>query len=144
MRRTETSLAESLQQAHAALLDDLRKLEEASRAAPREGPGELRTRLDATHAHLVEHFRFEEQNGYLDAVRKQEPRLERVIEQLAQEHRQLLQALEALIEAARSPRCLGEPFQAEVREWVERVRQHEVRENDLVQDAFNLDLGAED
>jgi hypothetical protein len=144
MRRTETSLAESLRQAQAALLEDLRNLEAASRAAPREGPGELRARLEATRAHLAEHFRLEEQNGYLEAVRKREPRLERTVQQLAEEHRRLLQALEALIDEARWPRCLGEPFQAEVWGWVERVRQHEVRETDLVQDAFNLDLGAED
>jgi hypothetical protein len=31
-----------------------------------------------------------------------------------------------------------------VREWVERVRRHETRETDLVQDAYNLDIGAED
>jgi hypothetical protein len=28
--------------------------------------------------------------------------------------------------------------------WVDCVRRHEARENQLVQDAFNLDIGAED
>jgi len=31
-----------------------------------------------------------------------------------------------------------------VRAWVEKVRKHEASENDLVQDVFNLDVGAED
>jgi len=144
MDNTETSVAEALRRAHAALVVNLRTLEEAALAGPEDGPGNLRARLRATQAHLAEHFRCEEQNGYMDAVRKREPRLERTIQELADEHRQLMQCLETLLQGARSDRCLGEPFREEVRRWVERVHQHEVRETDLVQDAFNLDLGAED
>jgi hypothetical protein len=33
---------------------------------------------------------------------------------------------------------------AKVEEWVRRVRKHERSENILVQDAFNVDLTAED
>ena len=144
MGRAENSVAEALRRAHAALLEDLRKLEEAARPDSGEGPAELRARLGATRAHVTEHFRFEEQNGYMDAVRKREPRLERKIEQLAEEHRELAQSLERLIEHAGAATSLDDPFREEVRGWVERVRQHEVRENDVVQDAFNLDIGAED
>jgi nucleotide-binding universal stress UspA family protein len=145
MPRTEGSVAESLGRAHTALLGDLRRLEEAARRASGEvGPGELRARLRATQAHLTEHFRLEEQNGYMEAVRNRQPHLERTIQQLAGEHRELAQVLEALIEEGRSARCLGKPFRDEVHKWVERVRQHEARENDLVQDAFNLEMGAED
>jgi hypothetical protein len=104
----------------------------------------LRARLDATHRHIMEHFRFEEQNGYMDTVRKREPRLERSIEHLAEEHWQLAQSLNALIEQARSATSCDQAFRDQVRTWVEQVRQHEVRENELVQDAFNLDIGAED
>jgi len=144
MGRTETTVAEALGRAHAALLEDLRKLEEAARPKSREGVAELRDRLNATRAHVTEHFRFEEQNGYMDAVRKREPRLERTIEQFAEEHRQLAQALEALIERAGATMSLDDQFREEVRGWVERVRHHEAHENDVVQDAFNLDIGAED
>ena len=88
--------------------------------------------------------RGEEQNGYMDAMRKREPRLERTIEQLAAEHGQLKQSLDALVREAGAATSLSGTLQNEIREWVERVRQHEIRENDLVQDAFNLDIGAED
>jgi hypothetical protein len=142
--RTENSVAEALSRAHAALLEDLRKLEETDLPGSGEGLAELRARLDATRAHLTEHFRFEEQNGYMDAVREREPRLERTVQQLAEEHRQLAQSLAALIEEARVAASVGAKLREEVREWARRVRQHEMRENELVQDAFNLDIAPED
>jgi hypothetical protein len=144
MGSTGDRITEALRRAHVALLDDLRKLEEAARPASGESLKGLFTRLAATHAHLTRHFRFEEQDGYMDEVRKREPRLERAVEQLAEEHRRLAHALDALTEEAGEAESLGEPLRQKVREWVERVRQHEDRENDLVQDAFNLDIGPED
>jgi len=147
MERTEddlTSVARALRRAHAALLEDLRKVEVAVLPASGEGLVELCARLDATHTHLAEHFRLEEQNGYMDAVRKREPRLERKVQLLAEEHPQLAQSLEALIREAKVATSLGDAIREEVRAWVERVRQHEARENQLVQDAFNLDISAED
>jgi DNA-binding transcriptional ArsR family regulator len=140
----KTSIAEALSRAHAALLEDLRKLEEAASPGSRDGLAEIRARLGATQAHIAEHFRFEEENGYLDALKKREPRLERTIRQLAEEHRQLAQSLAALVGEARAATSLGDKFREKTREWIERVRQHEHHENDLVQNAFNLDIGAED
>jgi hypothetical protein len=142
--RKDNSVAEALGRAHAALLADLCELEAAALPGSAEGLAGLRARLGATHTHITEHFRFEEENGYMDAVRKREPRLERAIQQLAEEHRQLAQSLDALIGESRTATSLDDRFRAEVRGWVERVRHHEGRENDLVQDAFNLDIGAED
>jgi hypothetical protein len=138
------SIAEALGRAHAALAEDLRQLEEAIRPASGDGFVALRARLDATSAHLLRHFEFEEQNGYLDAVRKREPRLERNVEQLGGEHPELAHGLEVLIGKARAVTSLWDSLREDVRGWIERVRQHEARENDLVQDAFNWDIGAED
>jgi predicted nucleic acid-binding Zn-ribbon protein len=144
VERTENSVTEALNQAHVALLADLRELEQAVRSCSGEGLAELRARLGAAHAHITEHFRFEEQNGYMDAVTKREPRLERTIQQLAEEHGQLRQSLDALIGKARAATSLSDTLREEVREWIERVRRHEIRENDHVRDAFNLDIGVED
>ncbi len=144
MGTTENSVAEALGRAHTALLADLRELAQAARPSSGEGLADLRARLVATQTHVTEHFRFEEQNGYMDAVREREPRLERAVRQLAEEHRQLAQSLEVLIGQAGAATSLGDSLREEVQEWVERARRHELRENDLVQDAFNLDIGAED
>jgi hypothetical protein len=137
-------VAEALGRAHAALLDDLRRLEEAGRPASGAGPSELETRLAATQAHITAHFRFEEEDGYMDALLKCQPHLERAIRQLAEEHRELAQTLAALLERARAVRDLDGKVREAVREWIARVHRHETRENQLVQEAFNRDIGSDD
>jgi len=144
MKTTQNSVAEMLGRAHRALLEDLRKLEEATPLADGGRREELYDLLAETRVRVAEHFRLEEQNGYLDAVSKREPRLGRAIAELAPEHGRLLQAADGLVERARARGGADESFGDEVRKWVEAVRRHEGRENDLVQDAFNLDIGAED
>lgn len=144
MRSTNTALAEALRHAHLALGEDLRKLEAALAPASRKGLAELRAWLTATKVHITEHFRFEEENGYMDAVRQREPRLERNIQHIADEHRQLAEALDALIKASRTAASVEDGLCQEVRAWIEHIRQHEARENELIQNAFNLDIGMDD
>ncbi len=144
MARNESSVAEALGQAHAALLEDLRRLENAARSTSPASMAEVRQRLEATRRHIGEHFRFEEQNGYMDAVRQREPRLEREIQQLAEEHRRLEHSLDALREASQTVSSPDAAFRQEIQHWIKQVRQHESRENDLVMDAFNMDISAED
>ncbi len=141
MGNNDMSVAETLTQAHAALSEQLRLLDEAALAA---GVVELRNRLGSTQTHLVEHFRLEEQNGYMGAVRERAPRLERAIEQLALEHHELARSLQALIAQSKAATSVDDPFRQQIREWIKRVRRHEAHENDVLQDAFNLDIGAED
>jgi hypothetical protein len=105
---------------------------------------ELRARLAATYTHVTEHFRFEEHNGYMDTVRKREPRLERTIQQLAEEHHRLAQSLAELVAEAAATASLGSSLRDRIRSWIGNLREHETRESDVVQAAFNLDLGAED
>jgi hypothetical protein len=138
------NLAEALGRAHDILLADLRKLEQAIRPARGDDLTELRKRLEATGSHIARHFRYEEENGYMPAVRKLQPRLERAAQQLVEEHAQLTESLEALIREAHALPEVNETFCQKVREWVRSLRRHEGRENELVQDAFNLDIGAED
>jgi hemerythrin-like domain-containing protein len=127
-----------------ALLEDLRHLEEAVRSDSKKDMAALRACLSATRAHVAEHFRMEEQNGYMDVARQREPRLERAINGLATEHSHLRHGLDALIDESEKAANLGNTFRENVRKWIEQVRRHETRENDLVQDAFNLDIGPED
>jgi hypothetical protein len=87
LANNETSVAEVLERTYAVLLEDLHKLEEEA-AHPASGEvAELCRWLEGEREHITEHFRFEEQNGYMDAVQKWESRLEWTIEQLAQKYR---------------------------------------------------------
>jgi hypothetical protein len=144
MAKTESSVADALRLAHQALMDDLRQLEEAAGLHADKGLHELRARTETTRTHIAEHFRCEEQDGYMAALRKREPRLEHVIQQLAQEHRELLQDLDAVAQDAQAATNLSTTMRGKLKTWVKRVRQHEAHENDLVQNAYNLDLAAED
>ena len=144
MLKRRASFAKALRKAYAALLKDLRTLEECACSRSSESLANLRVRLGATRTHVREHFRLEEQDGYMDIVRKREPRLERAVQQLADEHQLLMQSLDALISEFWAATSLDSAFPEKVQAWVERIRDHEARETRLVQDAFDLDIGAED
>jgi predicted nucleic acid-binding Zn-ribbon protein len=144
MANKPLSVVEALREAHLALLKDLAGLEDAARSSVGTDSAEMRSRLERARSHITEHFRFEEQNGYMDAVLDHEPNLARIVENLREEHRQLAQELEGLIERTMTGRHLEVAFRDQVRSWIEGVRRHEHRENSLVQDAFNVDFGAED
>jgi hypothetical protein len=144
MKRSRHRTVEALREAHAALHDDLSKLETVAHATTEKSWQEVCARLSATHALVMTHFRLEEQDGYMDAVRKRQPRLERTIRQLEDEHQQLTYALEALLLEAHKSSDVSADFRAKVLAWIEQLRKHEHRENALVQEAYEQDLGTED
>jgi hemerythrin len=144
MANNALSVVEALRMAHINLLKDLAGLEDSVHSSLGTDSVEMRSLLERTRAHILEHFRFEEQNGYMDAVLHRDPNLARTVENLREEHRQLAQELEGLIERTRTGRHLEEAFRDQVRSWLESVHRHEARENTLVQDAFNVDFSALD
>jgi hypothetical protein len=144
MENLETPIAEALEHAHASLMQDLRELERSARLGSQDDLKVLRSSLERTRAHILDHFRFEEQNGYMDVVRKSEPRLSRTIDDLAEEHVRMRNELEALIREAAAASSVNEGIRAKTLDWINHVRRHEARENRLVQDVFNLEIGPED
>lgn len=136
MKTSEQTFAETLQQAHVDLLSDLQQLDEAVHSGLGESPTRLGTCLAKIQTHLTDHFCFEEQDGYMAPVLKEEPRFGPVIQELLGEHRQLAQTLDALLQEARAARSLPDGFGERVRAWVKQVRHHESRENNLVQEAY--------
>jgi hypothetical protein len=140
MKTVQPSLAETIRQAHVALRKDLDELAAAARAPA--GMADLGARLERTRTHLAAHFRCEEENGYMDGVLKRDPNRERIVQHLHADHQRLAESLNALVAAAgRGPDAA---LRAEVLSWVESVRDHETREDRLVQDVFNVDLSAVD
>lgn len=137
-------MADALWPAHSELLRDLSRLEETVGSRTVQGLAELQAALAATRAHIAEHFHFEEENGYLEAVRQRAPQHDRVIQGLLEEHHQLTAALDKLIEEIRKASSLDEALKAKVRVWIAKVRLHEAQENRLVQQVFNQDTPAED
>jgi hypothetical protein len=141
MTKVKAGGIEGLREAHARLRQDLSELEAAAQG-PVAGPATPDALLRRVRANLAEHFRFEEENGYMSAVLLRDPNRARQVEQLLDEHRRLFAALEALLDEA--GQGVTEAARAKVLGWVASVRRHEEREDTLVQDVFNVDTGAED
>jgi iron-sulfur cluster repair protein YtfE (RIC family) len=136
MSKPDKSFAEALHEAHTDLLRDLQDVERVVSAGSQEAPQKLSVRLGQLRTHLADHFRFEEEGGYMAPVLKQEPRLAPAIQELLAEHGQMAQTLSALIQEVDTTPSLPETLREKVRAWVGRVRHHETRENNLVQEAY--------
>jgi hypothetical protein len=136
--------ADQLRQAHVKLLGEIRKLQEATGPAARTSAPELLSRLQSMRAVLGQHFGLEEGNGYMETVRHRQPHADHAIQKLWGEHRELLRTLDELIAQSQASPAPQAPLGPKVRDWITRLRAHESHENTLVQDAYNLDISAED
>jgi hypothetical protein len=135
---------DALLQTHRALLKSLHALRLLAQSTTEERLPVLLACLDTTRDRLAEHFRFEEHNGYLASVIEHQPHLERTVDRLAREHGELLRCLDELREEIQRAPVLAGPHRHKVAHWIQRVRQHERHEDVLVQDAFIVDLNADD
>ena len=144
MKTTNSSLAESLSAAHQSLFRDLTNLDNLIRPGSNVGLLELPNRLGRTYTHLCEHFRLEEKNGCTDNLAEDQPRFHALVAQLGEEHRELRQALDLIRADAVVASSVDNALLPNVRAWIVRVRQHEARENELVQNAADFDVGTPD
>jgi hypothetical protein len=135
---------DAISRAQAALLADLAKLKEMVESRSGATLNQVRAELAATRLHLSCHFRLEEDDGWTNVVRRQEPRWEHAISQLVQEHRELLAALDTLVEQANADETLDDDLREKTLRWIERVLEHEAREDAVFEDAFIEDLGVGD
>jgi hypothetical protein len=145
--KTPASFEASLGEQHASLGQELRRLEGVLELPAPEQTKEMFRRLAWTQVKLRDHFAFEEQGGYLSVVLERFPNRHREVQELLAEHRQLAEALAALRDVAEktvpaSP--LAPALLQQIKDWIDKVRHHEARENGLVHDSCNQDIFAED
>jgi hemerythrin len=133
------TLADDIHRVHAALHHDLERLPEALAS-----PAEARRFLAELRDHVAQHFRCEEEGGYMAAVLQRRPQDERVVRRLLAEHQPLMEGLNALLRDAEAARQIEDGFRSRVGAWAEWLRRHEAEENVLVEDAFNQDIGQKD
>ncbi len=133
-----------------ALRQQIRALEELF--AEPDGAGAERSRktltlLEGFDSALREHFAVEEEGGYFADVLKVAPRLSRRAARLEQNHREFserLEALLALVQYAIDARDAWERVTTGVERFLRELRAHEDDENELVREAFMVDLGRGD
>jgi type VI protein secretion system component VasF len=136
MNTPERSFADALLDAHTALLRDLQELEKYVAPTSSESLRELGSRLEQVRTHLAEHFRFEEDGGYMAAVLKEEPRLSREVQELLTEHSQIALTLDAIIEEVARVLTVQNSSRQRIHAWLQKIRHHESREHSLVQEAY--------
>lgn len=108
---------------------------------------EMGTRLEALRHHLAEHMAEEEKGGYLAEALEVAPRFSREAEELRLQHAEILQAFDDFIGRLMEkepPFASWQEVRDEFDTLMNTVRQHERRENAIVQSAFGDDLGRGD
>jgi len=102
--------------------------------------------LDALLETLPREFDLEEQDGYLSEVTDGRPYWSTKIEGLRCEHEKLFAKLqmlrEELVQQSSFTRIARE-VRTELRDWIDRLIDHEHRETGLLQESVNLDIGGE-
>jgi hypothetical protein len=139
MATSTSSFGDHMLRAHAALHEDLQAIKQALGT-----PAEARRQLFALRAHVLDHFRQEEQGGYMALVLVRQPQQERTVQRLLAEHHRLAVALEELVREAAEAAVIDDGFRARVWAWAKDLRRHEADENVLVEEAFLRDVGAKD
>jgi hemerythrin len=142
MDKSPAFIAEALRQVHLELWQNLWQLEDFL-ADPRDKTrDDWSSALRKLQSHLVHHFQLEEENGYMDAVLKRDPGQTRVVERLQDDHLELGRLLNDMIAQAELGKL--ESLAGKLRSLISRMKKHEYEENLLVENAFNLDISAED
>lgn len=131
------------------LLADIRRI--CCRPAPRREHGRLMTEmLGSLRDQLAMHFSLEEYFGYFENPVDVAPRLSLRAEQLRCEHTTLFQQLCAIVDEAEAFQCrcsdnrISERVAVRFRAFCDQLKSHESHENDLILEAFDVDLGVGD
>lgn len=112
------------------------------------GPSAQRTQLAALLRELLtclqEHFQHEEEGGYFAELVDASPNLSERADALCREHVEMHAQLTALHGHAQEAACPWENLQREFAQFLDRFKLHEAAENDMLQQAYCHDIGADD
>ena len=144
MKSSATRTASNLDPCHESLLEDLKNLQETFDSVATLTSLAAGVRLAVMRSRLADHFGFDEQTVWMELLRKREPRFDHVATCLLREHCELTQSLDILIGEAEATQSVDEAFREQVRHWIARVRDHEFREDQLLEESANEDLGTGD
>lgn len=138
-------LAREIRHEHEMLAALMQRLHE-DMTALRSSWASARDDLRAFLNHLRRHFALEEEGGFMEDVVQRWPHAAPHVETLRAEHTQLLQEAERLMETG--DRVIeGQLMRAwadECRRLLSAIREHDRKENHLIQEVFCLDVGGGD
>ena len=132
---------------HALLDTCLGQVEELLSPVEESTASALLALLPDVESRCRSHMEYEERGGYFTSIRERAPHLNSVLDELCGEHIMLLTELAEMNDQLRrneDENHVRGTVGPRLKDWVVKVRNHEHRENTLVQDAFNLDIGVGD
>lgn len=134
----EFPFSRELREQHDALRAAARWLQaelEQERAGGRAARGDARDSLRVFREQLVQHFRFEERNGFEGGVGSHDPEIQRWTLELVRQHHALEERLDALLsrpEESGSEPGITAPWLTELRAFFAALRRHDAEENALL------------
>ena len=127
------------------LLDDLKELL-ATNASEDDRDWALSI-MKKVAEHLQQQFELEEEDGYLEEVLEEFPNWHPQVEHLQQEHRLLQKQFNEIYDrlaATSLGSLMSHEVKRQLKDWIDSFRQHQERENRLIQEALCIDLGVGD
>lgn len=106
--------------------------------------GKLAEMMLSLQRHVQEHFDEEEEGGFFHEVVTQAPRMTDRAENLKSEHVDLAGTVTELVTMANDAEELSRTLDAKFHEFSKALMHHESKENDLLLDAYELDIGPSD
>ena len=146
----ERTPLETVRSQHFALRQQIRALEEVFAepdGAAEEYARKTQALLEGFDSALRDHFAVEEEGGYLADILKVAPRLSRRAAHLEQNHKEFSERLESLLALARYAVEAPDDWErvrTGLEGFLQALRAHEDKENELVHEAFLDDLGSGD
>jgi iron-sulfur cluster repair protein YtfE (RIC family) len=148
MNRTTTpsDVFDQVMEEHNALRNKVSRIHTLL-ASPEPARDEIETLLREFLNALLVHFSNEENDGFFDDVTAYSPRLAGRAGMLCGEHKQMLSEADELrrFAAAGSPSMpWWRELSSRCHEFSKRLMRHEHKENELLQEAYQTDIGAND
>lgn len=143
---SEAAASQRIETQHVALRERIAEIQKTLESQPDE-PELIGTHLSTLSHELQAHFLEEEEGGFFDHIRQRAPQLSTDTKLLEEEHQEFLGRIRDLITIAET--CEGsdpwwQRLKAEFHEYSKGLMHHESLENQLLQRAYNEDIGSHD
>ncbi len=141
-----SAASERIEEQHAHLRDMIAEIR-GTLENQEEEVEQVNHQLAALLKELVAHFLDEEDDGFFDQIEQKVPRLSPEVRHLKEEHQQFLEQMRVLVATAESR--AGTPLwwqslKTDFHEFSKALMHHESTENQLLQRAYNEDIGTRD
>ena len=140
------AISDGMQDEHQQLREILQMIEVALNQRQAR-PSIVTTFIEDFRRHILCHFEHEEADGFFHDVVATAPRLNGMVEELRDQHDQFRVLLDAMVKLARQgdgAPAWWDQLDSCFQEFTKAFLAHEHAENDLFQEAYGRDIGAED